>query len=408
MAQAEINVMTSGHVDHGKTTLVYALTGVFPDTHSEEVKRGITIKLGYADATIAKCAKCGKRYTLEVAKGKCTACGSSELQAERKISFLDAPGHETLMATVVSASSIVDGALLIIAANEECPQPQTLEHLLVLQAVGIKNLVVVQTKLDLVDRLAARENHAQIKKLLAGSGFENAPIIPVSAVHATNISELLTAIQEGFATPARKDDAEPVMLIARSFDVNLPGTAISKLKGGVLGGSIAKGVLKEGDEIEIVPGFFSVKKERESYKPVKTRITSLSAGGKVEVARPGGLVGIGTALDPALTKSDGLAGNFIIKASSPYTLVNECAMEITPVERSIAKFSPGFVENEPLVFGAGTETTVGFVQGKAKGKGKKAFLMRLKKPVLVQPDAKLAVLRRANNRWHFFGTAKIV
>ncbi len=410
MAQAELNIMTSGHVDHGKSTLVGALTGVFPDTHSEEVKRGITIKLGYADATISKCGKCGKLVTNEMAKGKCAYCSApaSELQALRKVSFLDAPGHETLMATVVAASSIVDGGLLIIAANEECPQPQTLEHFLVLQAVGVKHLVIVQTKVDLVEKAKAVENYNKIKALIKGTAFENAPIIPVSAVHSTNLNRLLEAIQESIPTPERNDKAEPLFLVARSFDVNLPGAKIEGLKGGVLGGSVVRGSFKSGDEIEIVPGYLSVRKERETYHAIKTKIVGLHAGGKVESARPGGLVGIGTSLDPALTRGDGLAGNFVVKSGSPAPVFLECAVEITPVARSLAKFSEGFVENEPLVFGIGTETTVGFVQGKAKGKGKKAYSIRFKKPVCAVGGTPFAILRRSANRWHFYGTAKIV
>ena len=410
MTQAELNIMTSGHVDHGKSTLVASLTGIFPDTHSEEIKRGITIKLGYADATIAKCAKCSKYSTLEIVKNKCPYCGASagELKPGRKISFLDAPGHETLMATVVSASSIVDGALLVIAANEECPQPQTLEHLLVLQAVGVKNLVIVQSKLDLVEKQKALANYAQIKQLVKGTTFENSVIVPVSSVHGTNFSSLLEAIEENIPTPAREDKAEPLFLVARSFDVNLPGAPVSKIKGGVMGGSVVRGVFREGDEVLVLPGYLSVKKERETYHPIKTKIASLFAGGKVEEARPGGLVGIGTLLDPAISRSDGLAGNFVVNASTPASTESECAVEITPVQRSLAKFSQGFVENEPLVLGIGTETTVGFVQGKAKGKGKKAYALKLRKPVFASPGDRMAILRRAGQRWHFYGTAKIV
>ena len=119
----ELNVGVVGHIDHGKTTLLSKLTGKFPDTHSEELKRGITIKLGYADMTISKD---GEKYNNK-GKGK----------PFRYISFIDAPGHEMLMATMLSGAALIDAAILVVAANEGI-KPQTREHFTALQAKKIK------------------------------------------------------------------------------------------------------------------------------------------------------------------------------------------------------------------------------------------------------------------------------
>jgi len=108
-----------GHVDHGKTTLVKALSGVWTDTHSEEVKRGISIRLGYADSPFMKCPKCPEPYCYTVEK-TCPNCDEKTVE-HRTVSFVDAPGHETLMATMLSGAAIMDGAVLVIAANEDCP-----------------------------------------------------------------------------------------------------------------------------------------------------------------------------------------------------------------------------------------------------------------------------------------------
>jgi len=132
----EVNIGTLGHVDHGKSTLVQALTGKWTSVHSEELKRGITIKLGYADATVYKCSKCNMLCTSE----SCPKC-FEKCEPIRTLSFVDAPGHETLMATVLSGTSLMDGILFVIAANEKCPQPQTREHLTALEVVGIKNVI---------------------------------------------------------------------------------------------------------------------------------------------------------------------------------------------------------------------------------------------------------------------------
>lgn len=193
----EVNIGTLGHVDHGKSTLVEAITGKWPAVHSEELKRGITIKLGYADATIYKCPKCNGLLSTE----KCP-CGEPA-EPQRTVSFVDAPGHETLMATVLAGASLMDGVLLVIAANEQCPQPQTAEHLMVLDTVGIKNIIIVQNKIDLVSEEAAKENYKQIRKFVGGSVAEAAPIIPVSAQQRVGLDSLLAAIQENIPTPVR-------------------------------------------------------------------------------------------------------------------------------------------------------------------------------------------------------------
>ena len=121
--QPEVNIGMVGHVDHGKTTLTQALSGTWTDTHSEERKRGISIKLGYADTTFYSTDK-GDFY----AKGKHPeGKKDSDKDLLRVVSFVDAPGHETLMAVMISGASIMDGALLLISATEKCPQPQTRE-----------------------------------------------------------------------------------------------------------------------------------------------------------------------------------------------------------------------------------------------------------------------------------------
>ncbi|MCR4369354.1 MAG: GTP-binding protein, partial [archaeon] len=162
--QAEINIGLIGHVDHGKTSLVKALTGKWADTHSEELKQGISIRLGYADATFYKCDKQNEPECYN-ATGKCDGTGKAiEL---RRVSFVDAPGHETLMATMLSGAALMNGAILVVAANEKCPQPRTAEHLMALGVSGVKNVVVAQNKIDLVDMQRAKQSHEEIQKFLA-------------------------------------------------------------------------------------------------------------------------------------------------------------------------------------------------------------------------------------------------
>lgn len=403
MPQAEVNIMTAGHVDHGKTTLVSGITGKWTSQHSEEIKRGITIKLGYADVNFKKCIKCKPPYGYTT-KDKCETCGGPT-QVVRKVSFVDAPGHETLMATVIAASSIVDGALFVIAANEPCPQAQTTEHLMVLEAAGIKNVVIVQTKVDVVSRERAIESYKEIKEFLKGSSYENAEIIPTAANSGLNIDLLINAIQEKIPTPKRDASAEPRMYVARSFDVNKPGTKIEQLVGGVVGGSIVQGTLKVGDEIEIVPGIMLEGKEKEGYSKIKTKITSLSVDGeKLSEAKPGGLIGVGTSLDPSIAKADGLVGCVVGKPGAMPVPKEEITLEYKEIKRMVTKFSQTFVINEPIVLGIGTETTIGFVQSAKKNK----ISLKLKKPLTPLENEIVAIMRRSGNRWHLFGTGKVV
>jgi translation initiation factor 2 subunit 3 len=294
MELPELNVGVVGHIDHGKTTLLSQLTGKFTDTHSEELKRGITIKLGYADITIFKQ---GKEYNT-----------NSKGQAQRYISFIDAPGHEMLMATMLSGAAIIDGAILVIAANEGI-KPQTKEHFMALQSKNIKEIIIVQNKIDLISQEQALKNYKEIKAFVKGTLAENAPIIPVSSQQGVNIDKVLEALCQ-IKIPKRDENKPPCFLIARSFDINRPGTKVPDLKGGVLGGILKHGNLKVDDELEIKPGLTIKKGNQKTYKTINTKILSLYKGNKnVKKVLPGASISIETELDPFVTKTDSLAGN---------------------------------------------------------------------------------------------------
>ncbi|MDK2912406.1 MAG: translation initiation factor 2 subunit 3 [Methanolobus sp.] len=395
-----------GHVDHGKTTLVSALSGVWTDTHSEEMKRGISIRLGYADATFRKCPNCPEPQCYTVSD-MCEGCGepSEEL---RTVSFVDAPGHETLMATMLSGAAIMDGAILVIAANEPCPQPQTKEHLMAINIIGIKNLVIVQNKIDLVSREQLIEHYHQIKKFVKGTVAENAPIVPISAQQNTNIDALIQAMEEMIPTLVHKQDKSAHMLIARSFDINKPGTAIANISGGVIGGTLTEGVLHPGDELEICPGIKIESEGTTRWKPVRTRITRIVAGkDNVKEATPGGLLAVGTSLDPTLTKSDSLTGQV---AGIPGTLPpthESFALDLQLLDRVVGvtdeeKIGP-IKTSEPLMLNVGTATTVGTVTSARKDIAE----VKLKRPVCAEIGSTVAISRRVGSRWRLIGVGVI-
>lgn len=406
MKQPEINIGMVGHVDHGKTTLTQALTGKWTDEHSEELKRGISIKLGYADATFYKCPNCPEPLCYST-KPECPHCGSPT-DMLRKVSFVDAPGHETLMAVVISGAAIMDGALLLIAANEPCPQPQTEEHLIALDIVGAKNIVIVQNKIDLVSKEEAIRNYEQILEFIEETTAQNSPIIPISAHHEVNLDTLIMAIEEYIPTPKRDKSKPPLMYTARSFDVNKPGTKPKDLKGGVIGGSLKQGVLKLGDKIEIKPGRKVEEKGKVRWEPIYTEIASIITGGEmVKEAHPGGLLGIGTYLDPALTKADSLAGKVVGKEGMLPPVFHELQMDVYLLNRIVGEKIKKEMEtikmNEPLMLTVGTATTVGLV----KHIKKDYMEVSLKIPVCAEIGQKVAISRNIMGRWRLVGYGEL-
>jgi translation initiation factor 2 subunit 3 len=401
--QPEVNIGTAGHVDHGKTTLVQALTGVWTAKHSEELKRGMTIKLGYAEGEIWYCEGAEEPEAYQPFPELCPEGTTPKLL--RRVSYVDAPGHEILMATMLSGAALMDGALLVIAANEKCPQPQTREHFVALDIVGVHNIVIVQNKVDVVSPERARENYNEIRSFIKGTWAEDAPIIPTSALHRVNIDAVLMAMQARIPTPERDPSKPPLMFVARSFDVNKPGTPAEKLQGGVIGGSLVQGVLRVGDEIEIVPGIRVEKPSgRVVYEPLQTRVTSLRFGNlEVDEAKPGGLVAVGTELDPSLTKADNLVGNVVGRPGHLPPVRDSLRLEYHLLERVVGTREllkmPPLRLREPLMLTIGTAITLGIITRLTKDEVE----VVLRRPVAVWENARVAISRQVMGRWRLVG-----
>jgi translation initiation factor 2 subunit 3 len=387
-----LNVGIVGHIDHGKTTLLQKLSGVWASKHSEELKRGITIKLGYAD------------IDLYDDNGKYNREGRGKLV--RHVSFVDAPGHEMLMATMLSGAALIDAAILVIAANEGI-KPQTREHLLALHAKKIKNLVVVQNKIDLVTGEQAKKNYVEIKTLLKGK-YDEAQVIPVSAQQGVNLDLIYKALAD-FSLPERNETGTPIFVVARSFDINRPGTVPDKLHGAVLGGTLKQGTIKVGDEIEIKPGRLVKEGNQYRYEPLRTKILKLFNGSK-EMAKliPGGSMSIETGLDMAIGKGDSLAGNV---ASLPGNL----PQPVSTIKISYSLF--------PEVFGIGNKTAVdpikmsemlflsintSMVVGIVKKMSNKDAELSLKLPLVPFKGDNVGIARNINNHWRLIGYGNVL
>jgi translation initiation factor 2 subunit 3 len=405
-AQPQVNIGLVGHVDHGKTTLTQALSGVWTDTHSEERKRGISIKLGYADTAFYK-TKEGQFYPT----GR-RPDGADDVpdELQRVVSFVDAPGHETLMAIMITGASIMDGAMLMVAANETCPQPQTREHLMALEIAGIENIVIVQNKIDLVTRERALESHAEITSFLKGTIADGAPIIPVSAHHDVNLDILIDAIEKTIPTPDRSSDKRSIMHVARSFDINRPGTRPTKLRGGVIGGSIVEGTFDLGDEIIIGPGRKIEQGNKAHWEPIEATVSSMQGGGlNLDTMHAGGLCGMATMLDPSITTSDNLSGQVVARKGDLPEIRTSMNVSVKLMETMVAgegedpeKIHP-LRNNEMLMINVATATSVGVTRNAEKSRA----TLELRLPICADPGQRVSLSRRVGTRWRLIGYGTI-
>jgi translation initiation factor 2 subunit 3 len=378
-----VNIGMIGHIDHGKTTLLSKLTGKFADTHSEEIKRGITIKLGYADVILEKDNK--KRY----------------------ISFIDCPGHEMLMATMLSGAALMDAAILVIAANEGI-KPQTKEHLVAIQAKRIDKILIVQNKIDLVSKEKALESYKEIKEFVKGTIAENSPIIPVSAQQNINIEKIKEFLMD-IEVPKRDSVSNPLFLIARSFDINRPGTKIDKLHGGVIAGILKKGKLKVGDEIEIKPGIIEKQANQTSYKTLKTKITSIYRGTyPISEATPGGSLAFETELDNIMTRADSLSGCVVSTIGSLPEIAEKIKLKYKLFDEVLGIQEKKVIEDvklsEMIMLSINTTTTVGKVYRIKNNE----IEFTLKIPVVPVKGESVGIARNIGGHWRLIGFGEVL
>ncbi|KAK7073706.1 Eukaryotic translation initiation factor 2 subunit 3, partial [Halocaridina rubra] len=422
--QATINIGTIGHVAHGKSTVVKAISGVQTVRFKNELERNITIKLGYANAKIYKCnnpkcprpscfvsASSNKEDGFNCSRSNC----SGKFRIVRHVSFVDCPGHDILMATMLNGAAVMDAALLLIAANETCPQPQTSEHLAAIEIMKLKHILILQNKIDLCRESQLREQYEQILRFIQGTVADGAPVIPISAQLKLNIDVVCEYITKKIPIPERDFMAQPRLIVIRSFDVNKPGCEVEDLKGGVAGGSILRGVLKVGQEIEVRPGIISRDPEsgRVVCKPIRSRIISLyTESNELQFAVPGGLIGVGTKIDPTLCRADRMVGQVLGAVGSLPQIFTELEISYFLLRRLLGVRTEGdkkgarvqkLTKNEMLMVNIGSLSTGGRVLAVKADLAK----ITLTNPVCTEEGEKIALSRRIDKHWRLIGWGQI-
>lgn len=421
--QATINIGTIGHVAHGKSTVVRAISGVQTVRFKDELERNITIKLGYANAKIYKCDNedcpepdCYKSFnSAKEIRPKCQRPGcSGRYKLLRHVSFVDCPGHDILMSTMLSGAAVMDAALLLVAGNESCPQPQTSEHLAAIESMKLRHVIILQNKVDLMKEESALEHQKSILKFIRGTTADGSPVIPISAQLKYNIDAVNQYIVKSIPVPPRDFSASPRLIVIRSFDVNKPGAEIEELKGGVAGGSILNGVFKIGDEIEIRPGIVT-KDDNGKIKcqPIFSHVVSLFAEhNDLKFAVPGGLIGVGTKVDPTLCRADRLVGQVVGSRGNLPSIYTDIEINYLLLRRLLGVKTSGQKQGakvRKLEVGEVLMVNIGSTATGARVVAVRADMARvqLTSPACTEVNEKIALSRRIEKHWRLIGWATI-
>jgi selenocysteine-specific elongation factor len=336
-------VGTAGHVDHGKSTLLTALTGMDPDRLREERERGMTIDLGFAWV---------------------------KLPSGGDIGFVDVPGHQDFIRNMLAGIGSIDAVLLVVAADEGV-MPQTREHLAILDLLGIERGVIALTKRDLVDDEWAALAVTDVRAALRGTALADAPLVEVSSTARLGLVELLAALERVLGeAPARRDVGRPRLPVDRSFTMSGFGTVVT--------GTLLDGSLAIGDEIAVLPG-----DRRGRIRGLQTHRRSLDA------AQPGSRVAANVT---GIDKQDISRGMVLARPGSLET-TNLVAVRLA----LLASASAALEHDEEVKVHVGTAETmarVALLEGPSVAPGETAWAqLRLADPVAVAVGDRLVIRR---------------
>ena len=402
--QPIFNIGSIGHVAHGKSTLVRSVTGVRTQKHSDEQERNITINIGYANAKVFM-DKFGNYHTAPSRKESLKDYSGDEMKLVGHISFVDVPGHEAFMSNMISGSAVMNACILVIASNENIPQPQTYEHFEAVKNIDIDRFIILQNKVDLIEESKNKRVLSDIQHFVKDTVAEEAPIIPSSIQNDINREEILNHIislstNENIQALNQKANKDTHMIVIRSFDINRQNSDYQKLSGGVVGGSLLTGNLKVGDYVEMRPGYIIGDK----YRPIYAQVQSLQSDNKkLEYALPGGLIGVCLDIDPSIAKNNGMVGQILGHVGRLPEVYNEILVNYSEINRH-DDFTGKFKQNEEVMLSINSMNIKAHVTSTKKRK----LGFKLSKPVCIFKDQKIAIFKLNSIKWVLFATGEFV
>ena len=404
--QAVLNIGCIGHVSNGKSTLVRKMTGIKTQKFKSEKERNCTINVGYGNCKIFYSPTSNEfKYTGSGTESMVDSKGNIMILINH-ISFVDCPGHENYMSNMLCGTSVIDMAFLVEAANASViPQPQTLEHLMAIQNMDISDIVVLQNKCDLVNKQELEFNKLAIEDFIEDYYDDPLPIIPIIAQSGCNIDYIGKYLMKSIRK-YNKDISKPLQInIIRTFDINKPKQNVNNLKGGIFGGSIVQGILTKDEIIQISPGICIRDKDKWKVKPLFTKINSInSEKNSMDYAIAGGLIGIGTLIDPSYTKANQLVGHIITKPGLNLDIVDEVLIKYKTFKR-ICKIDKTLKKGEILKLGIICKHIKGVV--KSWNKKDKEVLVTLSSPVCIDKKP-ISIIKMIDKKFKLFSIGKII
>lgn len=307
--QPIINIGCLGCVSDGKSTLIDKLTGIKTQKHSQEKIRNITIKQGYGNMKIWKDTNNNLYST------NSTINSFNDYNLVNHISFIDCPGHHDYIQTLLGATSMMDGVIIVIAVDQPLKnKQQLLQHLFITKIHKINKIIICLNKIDLVEKHIVLSRKEELDDLLSKYNITADIIIPTCFNKMIGINNIINEFMSVFnpINFEKKYNSNPLFRISRSFDINKPGIDWTNVTGGIIGGTLISGSLNVNDEIEIRPGIINNNNGILNWKPIITTIKSIKSDAiNLESVISGGLVGLGTDIDPYYCKNDMLCGNVV-------------------------------------------------------------------------------------------------
>ena len=320
------------------------------------------------------------------------------------------------MATMLNGASVMDAALLLIASDTPCPQPQTREHLAAVENMDLEHIIIIQNKIDLIKEEAAKENYDQIKAFVKGTKASKSPIIPISAQYKYNIEAVIYNLCN-LPIPKRDFLSPPRFIVIRSFDINHPGTEADKLQGGVVGGTLTRGILRVGEVVEIKPGILSKNQNGENeVQTLYSRIVSLrTENNDLIYAVPGGLIGVGLKVDPFLTSKNKLNGRILGHPGKLPDIYTSIVVKTHLMSRYVGTKSGDRISahvgeikfKEVLLINVGS-TSIASTVVDISGDNKDIVKFSLTPPVCAEIGETVAFSRKVGHSWRLIGWGKVL